>query len=498
MVRRKACLASSSSKGEGAMRCSSFKRLGHSACSRRQRGRKWLFALLWSPEELFEDPGEQGRGDQGRVDRKSSLPSTTPSTHPGGNQFESGESKVRLTSGTLRQRVSRAACLRSLYWQLLLCLLAVVCSLCLQGVECNSAQAGGHYPAANSTFSRISDDITSLLPDQDCVFPYFRRYTGACVSHRYVNGQSFYYHVPKSPVGYVVLIHGAGVGRSEDWFVRINRIPMMKKLIDYGFAVSAVQSVAQWTMITRQRDLRNQDAAFWQIVAETRMDPSLPVFAVCVSRGCQYQGWMAETFEIQRRPLKAQYMSIPWGVTRQFLARSSDRMPPTIVAVGGSDNVPLVNTRSEMQPWVDEMRALGVEANLYVNKRRDVDDCFHSLCKLPETGGLEMTRELVSKMRSEGVIDSNGTIVIPLPAMQGVENPYERLIVDAYMGVNYVQDWPVFSLDGPMIDWIYQELSELQGGHRHTSDFDTAVLNMFLRQTYYGRVNALARREGHR
>ena len=103
-----------------------------------------------------------------------------------------------------------------------------------------------------------------------------------------------------------------------------------------------------------------------------------------------------------------------------------------------------------------------------------------------------MTKKLVTEMRAKGVIDDNGAIIIPLPAMQGNENPYERLIVDAYMGVNYLQDWPVFSFDSPMIDWIYQELSELQGGHRHTSDFDDAVLNMFVRQTVYGRLSALA------
>ena len=101
---------------------------------------------------------------------------------------------------------------------------------------------------------------------------------------------------------------------------------MMKRLINDGFAVAAVQSVAQWTMLTRQRDLTNQDQAFWQIVRETGMSPDVPVFAVCVSRGCQYQGWMAETLWRQRRPLRAQYMSIPWGVTRQFLARSAQRM----------------------------------------------------------------------------------------------------------------------------------------------------------------------------
>ena len=97
-------------------------------------------------------------------------------------------------------------------------------------------------------------------------------------------------------------------------------------------------------------------------------------------------------------------------------------------------------------------------------------------------------------MRSQGVIDEEGRIIIPLPAMQGVENPYERLIVDAYMGVNYLRDWPVFSFAGPMIDWIYQELSELQGGHRHTSDFDTAVLNTFLRHSKYGEISAMAAR----
>ena len=115
---------------------------------------------------------------------------------------------------------------------------------------------------------------------------------------------------------------------------------------------------------------------------------------------------------------------------------------------------------------------------------------------MPGTGGIETTSDLVKQMEREGVIDSDGAILIPLPAMQGNENPYERLVVDAYMAVNYLRDWPLFSFEGPMTDWIYQELSELQGGHRHSSDFDSAVINMFLRQTVYGRINDLVHRQG--
>ena len=415
------------------------------------------------------------------------------------NQFRSNDSNMHLTRGSLRKRVTKDL-FRGLYWNLILYAIVVIVGFLAPSIKCEDSSNHEDSPASNSLTSTLTDEIRSILPgiipDQDCVFPYFKKYTGACVAHRYVNGQSYYYHVPEKLVtGYVVLIHGAGVGRSEDWFVRINRIPMMKKFIDSGFAVAAVQSVAQWTMLTRERDLRNQDGAFWQIVRETGMDPNLPVFAVCVSRGCQYQGWMAETLHRQRRPIRGQYMSIPWGVTRQFLRRSSSRMPPTIVAVGGTDTVPMVNTVREMQPWIDSIRARGVEANLFVNKKKNVDTCFHSLCRFPETGGLNTTRRLVREMENQGVIDTNGSIIIPLPAMQGVENPYERLIIDAYMGVTYLKDWPIFSADGPMIDWIYQELSEMQGGHRHTSDFDLAVMNMFLRQTLYGRVNDLVHHE---
>ena len=176
-------------------------------------------------------------------------------------------------------------------------------------------------------------------------------------------------------------------------------------------------------------------------------------------------------------------MSIPWGVTRQFFARSADRMPPTIVSVGGSDTVPLVNTADEVNPWVAAIRGRGVQAHLFVNEQKVVDDCFHTLCEMPRTGGREMTKQLVKEMKQVGVLDESGAIVVPLPAMQGIENPYERLIVDAYMRVNHLQDWPVFSFNRPMIDWIYQELSELQGGHRHTSDFDEFVIAMFLKQT---------------
>jgi hypothetical protein len=472
------------------------------------RDRRWFDSLFFS----WESKGvviKKNKSARKLLQKQSAAKTVSESAQNGGcdahhsaTQFQSKDSNVNLTRESLRQRNRMKSVYKSLYWQLVVVGLLLVSLASIPLARCNDAYGGHQVPAplssianANASVLLLPDESQSLslLPDQDCFFPYFKQYTGACVAHRYIYGQSFYYHVPKFTTGYVVLIHGAGVGRSEDWFVRINRIPMMKKFIDNGFAVCAVQSVAQWTMLTRQRDLRNQDGAFWEIVRETGMDPNVPVFAVCVSRGCQYQGWMAETFDLQRRPIKAQYMSIPWGVTRQFLARSSDRMPPTIVAIGGEDNVAMVNTAAEMSPWIDAIRARGVEANLFINRKRNVDQCFHSLCKFPQTGGLGMTRELVREMQSQGVIDASGSIIIPLPAMQGVENPYERLIVDAYMGVNYLRDWPIFSFDGPMIDWIYQELSELQGGHRHTSDFDPAVVNMFLRQSTYGQINSLAR-----
>lgn len=163
-------------------------------------------------------------------------------------------------------------------------------------------------------------------------------------------------------------------------------------------------------------------------------------------------------------------------------------MPPTIAAVGGTDTVPMVNGPLQLRPWIESIRNNGVEAQLFINNKVNVDDCFHTLCKMPGTGGKKMTKQLIKMMRNEGVLNDDGSIIISLPAMQGVENPYERMIIDAYMGVAYLQDWPFFSFSEPMIDWIYQELSELQGGHRHTSDFDNHVLNLFMNQTEFGHV----------
>ena len=67
-----------------------------------------------------------------------------------------------------------------------------------------------------------------------------------------------------------------------------------------------------------------------------------------------------------------------------------------------------------------------------------------------------------------------------LPNRQGVANPYEGFIMDAFLNVRTFCNWPLFSITGPMADWVYQELSELEGAHRHTSDFDPQVVRFFL------------------
>ena len=112
---------------------------------------------------------------------------------------------------------NRVACFRNLYLQLFLCALAFLCLVAPTTVSCEALGnvVEAPHPEANATLPVSLPEIMRI-PDQDCVFPYFKEYTGACVSHRYVNGQSLYYHVPKFVTGYVVLIHGAGVGRSED------------------------------------------------------------------------------------------------------------------------------------------------------------------------------------------------------------------------------------------------------------------------------------------
>ena len=52
-------------------------------------------------------------------------------------------------------------------------------------------------------------------------------------------------------------MHGGGVGRAEDWFVRINRLNFAKILIQQGFAVSSYQSLNQWSPRGFRADRRN-------------------------------------------------------------------------------------------------------------------------------------------------------------------------------------------------------------------------------------------------
>ena len=187
-------------------------------------GDRWLRrAMLWLPgvEEVAAARKERkfGRKSSSRV-----IPADALAFRSGlvlESRFESKDSKLGLTRESLRKRLKRTTTVASLPWQVLLCVALVTCCL-ISPAECNDGRSGALEPllsrsTSNLTLSDlISDEIRSLIPDQDCVFPYFRRYTGACVSHRHVNGVSFYYHVPDFTTGYVVLIHGAGVGRSED------------------------------------------------------------------------------------------------------------------------------------------------------------------------------------------------------------------------------------------------------------------------------------------
>ena len=170
-------------------------------------------------------------------------------------------------------------------------------------------------------------------------------------------------------------------------------------------------------------------------------------------------------------------------------------MPPTIAAIGGTDSVPLVNTRRDLEPWVAAMRMRGIEARLFVNDEGAVDACFHTLCRMPEAGGLGVSRELVRELTHAGVLDAAGSIVVDLPMMQGTENPSERMVAEACARVDVIRDWPATSHQGPAVDWVFQELSEVQGGHRHTSDFDHAVLDLFVKHTVYGEILREAREE---
>ena len=93
---------------------------------------------------------------------------------------------------------------------------------------------------------------------------------------------------------------------------------------------------------------------------------------------------------------------------------------------------------------------------------------------------MEDTRALVSGLKERGILDKRGKVAVVLPNRQGVANPYEGMIMDAFLNVRAFCDWPLFSITGPMVDWVYQELSELEGAHRHTSDFAAQVVRFFL------------------
>ena len=486
------CVGDTTTRGSDSRCCSASRKGGLKAWFRARKAQlKSALSSTGSVKYTFQRK-RQGPKARRRLLRKTSSRFDAPPD----TAIEDGPivGKAHVSTAGLRRRknLARPRSLSALFHFCVVLLIAAAFlgrgCMVLSGAPGSNAGEPTAHGYANATHG-ASAEVAA------CHFPYFQRYSGACVSRGRVNGQTFYYHVPRFTTGYVVLIHGAGVGRAEDWFVRINRIPIMKQLISYGFAVSSVQSVAQWTMMSRRQDLTNQDQAFWQLVAARGMDPSVPVFAVCVSRGCQYQGWMAEMLFLQGRPLAAQYFSMPWGVTPGFFLRSPPRMPPTIAAIGGTDGVPLVNTRRDLEPWVAAMRMRGIEARLFVNDEGAVDACFHTLCRMPEAGGLGVSRELVRELTHAGVLDAAGSIVVDLPMMQGTENPSERMVAEACARVDVIRDWPATSHQGPAVDWVFQELSEVQGGHRHTSDFDHAVLDLFVKHTVYGEILREAREE---
>lgn len=98
-----------------------------------------------------------------------------------------------------------------------------------QGMLAVTAMAGppADLPPAVRAFAELGE----ALAEPDCAFPYFARFSGFCVRRRSVNGQAFYYYVPEPPrgvraadgrshiKGHAILLHGAGVGRAEDWCV---------------------------------------------------------------------------------------------------------------------------------------------------------------------------------------------------------------------------------------------------------------------------------------
>ena len=340
-------------------------------------------------------------------------------------------------------------------------------------------QSEDELPEALREVERLGE----ALNHPRCTFPYFARLSAACVAREQVGqGQIFYYHIPEKPRGHVILMHGGGVGRAEDWFVRINRLNFAKILIQQGFAVSAYQSLSQWNPRTFRADRRNIEDVSAKMRARGARGPAgeeLPEFAVCVSMGCRFLSWYGKQRASEGRPLAAQYYSMPWGMPDSDLHRDLRHTAPTFVAVGKNDDVPFTNTPASMDRFVQALRADGKDARLVVNPKSVCGECFHNLCKMPGVG-LNSTRALVRGLKDRGILDEQGKVAVLLPNRQGVANPYEALIMEAYLNVDAFVDWPLFSVSGPMVDWIYQELSELEGAHRHTSDFDKPAVRFFL------------------
>jgi len=316
-----------------------------------------------------------------------------------------------------------------------------------------------------------------------CSFPYFASLSAACVARgRVGQGQVFYYHIPERPRGHVILMHGGGVGRAEDWFVRINRLNFAKILIQQGFAVSSYQSLSQWSPRSFRADRRNLEEVAAKMREQGAHGPAgqeLPEFAVCVSAGCGFLSRYGKERASEGRPIRAQYYSMPWGMPDSDLHRDLRYTAPTFVAVGKNDDVPFTNSPASMDRFVRALNAEGTDARLVVNPKSACGECFHNLCKMPGVG-LDSTRALVRGLKDRGILDEQGKVAVLLPNRQGVANPYEALIMEAYLNVDAFVDWPLFSIAGPMVDWIYQELSELEGAHRHTSDFDKSVVRFFL------------------
>ena len=124
------------------------------------------------------------------------------------------------------------------------------------------------------------------------------------------------------------------------------------------------------------------------------------------------------------------------------LHRDLRHTAPTFVAVGKNDDVPFTNTPASMDRFVQALRADGKDARLVVNPKSVCGECFHNLCKMPGVG-LNSTRALVRGLKDRGILDEQGKVAVLLPNRQGVANPYEALIMEAYLNVDAFVDWPL-------------------------------------------------------